>query len=75
MLINNIIVYCLSPTDACELSNTFCKFTISARQQFLFNTLALGLILTWTRINVFPCIVYCIIHLVILFNIFKLHPM
>ena len=32
---------------------------ISARQQFIFNTLALGLILTWTRINVFRCIAYC----------------
>ena len=64
----------MSPTDACGLQNTFCKFTISARQQLIFNTLALGLILTCPRINVFRCIAYCIIHLVILFNIFKLHP-
>ena len=60
--------------NACELWNTVCKFTISAQQPFIFNALALGWILTWTRINVFRCIVYCIIHLVILFNLFKLHP-
>ena len=35
--------------------------------------LSLGLILTWTRFNVFHYIACCIIHLVILFNIFKLH--
>ena len=34
---------------------------------------AWGLILTWTRINVFCYIACCIIHLAILFNIFKLH--
>ena len=39
----------------------------------IFNTVDLGLILTWTRINVFRCIAYCIIHLVILFNIFILY--
>ena len=32
LLINNIIVYCLSPTDACELQRIFCKFTIRARK-------------------------------------------
>ena len=46
----------------------------SAPQQLIFNTLDLGLILTWTRINVFRCMAYCIIHLVILLYIFNLHP-
>ena len=30
MLINNITVYCLPPTDVCELYRIFCKFTVSA---------------------------------------------
>ena len=34
---------------------------------------SLGLILRWTGINVFRCIACCIIHLVILFNTFKLY--
>ena len=32
----------------------------------------MGLILTWTRVNVFRYIACCIIHLIILFNIFNI---
>ena len=71
MLINNIIVYI-----AChQLTRVSCKIlpvslrSVHAATIHIQYTIALGLILTWTRINVF----YCIIHLVILFNIFKLH--
>ena len=49
----------------CHLKTIDNCYVITIHIQY---TISLGLILTWTRINVFHYIACCIIHLVILFN-------
>ena len=90
LLINNIIVYCLSLLPSvlfkkltavtvvfyftrCHLKTFDNCHVITIHIQY---TIALEIILTWTdrtRFNVFRYIACYTIHLVILFNIFKLH--
>ena len=85
LLINNIIVYCLSllPSVLFEKLTATVVFYFTRCHLKTFDnchvliihiqyTIALGLILTMTRFNVFRYIVCCIINLVILFNIFTI---